>query len=73
MENIVREEISKTLNIDASSISKEDNLIAYGLHSLAIMQLVDSFSKISNKRLKYTEFITSPTIEGWTKIIQDKE
>ena len=70
MKNIVREEIGKALNIDVSSINDEDNLITFGLHSLTIMQLVNSFSKILNKPLKYNDFMSSPTINGWTRLIE---
>lgn len=70
MENIVREEIRKTLNIDMDGISNKDNLIEHGLHSLAIMQLVESLSTKLNKRFKYGDFAASPTIEKWVDIIQ---
>lgn len=67
---MIRDEISKTLNIYANDINGSDNLIEFGLHSLAIMQLVETFSKHTNERFKYTDFALSPTIDAWVQLTQ---
>ena len=64
-------EIHHVLQIDGIQIQPEDNLIEYGLHSLAIMQLVDKFEKKYNKALSYADFAMSPTVDDWQRLIQD--
>lgn len=43
-------DIHHVLQIDSIQIQPEDNLIEHGLHSLAIMQLVDHFEKNITRR-----------------------
>ncbi len=67
---MIRDAVSKILNVGADDIDGTDNLIAFGLHSLAIMQLVETFSQHMNKRFKYTDFALSPTINAWVALVQ---
>ncbi|MBP6861048.1 MAG: acyl carrier protein [Neisseriaceae bacterium] len=70
MEQMIREAVGQTLNVGADDIQDTDNLIEFGLHSLAIMQLVETFSQRLNKKFKYTDFALSPTIAGWVALLQ---
>lgn len=65
----ITQHIHTVLQLDSVNISPQDNLIEHGLHSLAIMQLVDVFEKKYQKPLSYTDFAMSPTVEDWVSII----
>lgn len=64
-------QIHHILQVDGIQIEPEDNLIEHGLHSLAIMQLVDHFEKKYNTSLSYADFAMSPTVQDWHQLIQD--
>ncbi|MBJ9986748.1 peptide synthetase [Acinetobacter sp. S40] len=64
-------QIHQVLQVDGIQIQPEDNLIEHGLHSLAIMQLVDHFEKKYNTSLSYADFAMSPTVQDWHQLIQD--
>lgn len=64
-------DIHHVLQIDGIQIQPEDNLIEHGLHSLAIMQLVDHFEKKYNTPLSYADFAMSPTVHDWQSLIQE--
>ncbi|EOT1954860.1 condensation domain-containing protein [Acinetobacter baumannii] len=64
-------DIHHVLQIDSIQIQPEDNLIEHGLHSLAIMQLVDHFEKKYNTALSYADFAMSPTVHDWQSLIQE--
>ena len=65
-------QIHHVLQVEGIQIEPEDNLIEHGLHSLAIMQLVDHFEKKYNTALSYADFAMSPTVQDWQGLIQDK-
>ena len=66
-------QIYQVLQVEDIKIEVQDNLIEHGLHSLAIMQLVDHFEKKYNKPLSYADFAMSPTVQDWHDLIQDVE
>lgn len=66
------ESIHQTLQIDCTEIQPQDNLIEYGLHSLAIMQLVDTFEKKYKTLLSYSDFAMTPTVADWVNLIAHK-
>ncbi|MFT4022053.1 MAG: phosphopantetheine-binding protein, partial [Acinetobacter sp.] len=65
----ITQHIHGVLQLDGVDISPQDNLIEHGLHSLAVMQLVDIFEKKYQKTLSYTDFAMSPTVADWASII----
>lgn len=67
----ITRQIHQVLQVEDVMIEAQDNLIEHGLHSLAIMQLVDHFEKKYNKPLSYADFAMSPTVQDWHDLIQD--
>lgn len=67
----ITRQIHHVLQVDGIQIEPEDNLIEHGLHSLAIMQLVDHFEKKYNTSLSYADFAMSPTVQDWHQLLQD--
>lgn len=65
--------IHQVLQVEDVHIQPQDNLIEHGLHSLAIMQLVDHFEKRYSKALSYADFAMSPTVQDWHDLIQANE
>lgn len=71
LEHQIGKHVQHVLDLPDSKISPQDNLIEYGLHSLAIMRLVDIFEKEYEAKLSYIDFAMAPSIEDWVKIIDD--
>lgn len=69
----ITEQIHHVLQAEGVDIAVQDNLIEHGLHSLAIMQLVDTFEKKYNKQLSYIDFAMSPTVEDWVGILNQTD
>ncbi|WP_169817558.1 phosphopantetheine-binding protein [Acinetobacter larvae] len=63
-------QLEAVLAVDIEQIEADDNLIAHGLDSLAIMQIVDVFEKKYKKPLQYVDFAMSPTLQDWQALIQ---
>lgn len=66
-------QIYHILQVDGNQIEPNDNLIEHGLHSLAIMQLVDHFENKYNTSLSYADFAMSPTVKDWHRLIQNTQ
>ena len=71
LQHEITADIHHVLQIDGIQIQPEDNLVEHGLHSLAIMQLVDHFEKKYNTALSYADFAMSPTVHDWQSLIQE--
>lgn len=65
----IMEQVRSTLQLDNETIPFDANLIEYGLHSLAIMQMVDFFMDKYSIELSYVDFAMSPTINEWCELI----
>ncbi|WP_269914337.1 phosphopantetheine-binding protein [Acinetobacter sp. HY1485] len=73
LEQEIKQSIQQVLELENTEILPKDNLIEYGLHSLAIMRLVDIFEKQYQKKLSYTDFAMAPSIEDWIKLIEPQQ
>lgn len=70
MEEIIRSYLKEILGLDTLTFHNDDNLIEFGLNSLALMFILEKLSTQTNKKLNYVDFVTNPTISNWTEIIQ---
>lgn len=70
MEEIIRSYLKEILELDTLTFHNDDNLIEFGLNSLALMFILEKLSTQTNKKLNYVDFVTNPTISNWTEIIQ---
>ncbi|KAA8734713.1 hypothetical protein F4V57_02815 [Acinetobacter qingfengensis] len=63
------EQVCDVLDLGNETLASDDNLIEFGLNSLSIMKLVDQFEQKYAKDLSYTDFVISPTIEDWVRLV----
>lgn len=62
----IRRELARVMPEDLNDISASTNLLEVGLHSLAIMRLVEPLSRLAETRLDYVDLARQPTLEAWT-------
>ena len=72
LELTIETQVKQTLNLLDEQIPHDANLIEYGLHSIAIMQLVDGFQLSFDRELNYVDFATMPTINEWAALLVNK-
>lgn len=70
LEITIAKQVKQTLNLVDQTIPPDASLIEFGLHSLAIMQLVDSFQQEFERELNYVDFASMPTIQGWASLLE---
>lgn len=69
LEVTITEQVKQTLKLNDQTIPPEASLIEFGLHSLAIMQLVDAFQEEYKLELNYVDFASMPTIRDWAELL----
>ena len=69
LEVTITEQVQQTLKLVNQTIPPDASLIEFGLHSLAIMQLVDSFQAEFEVELNYVDFASMPTIRDWVNLL----
>ncbi|MBE8612965.1 MULTISPECIES: phosphopantetheine-binding protein [Morganellaceae] len=70
MENVIRSYLNDLLELEEETLQDDDNLIEYGLNSLALMFILGKLSASTKKKLNYAEFVNDPTIKDWIDIIE---
>ncbi|KJZ13862.1 hypothetical protein TW85_11745 [Marinomonas sp. S3726] len=70
LETTIAEQVKHTLNLVDQTIPPDASLIEFGLHSLAIMQLVDAFQQEYDRELNYVDFASMPTIQDWVSLLR---
>lgn len=70
MEDIIRSYLKDLLELDTITLQDDDNLIEFGLNSLALMFILEKLSTQTKKKLNYVDFVNNPTIRDWVEIIQ---
>ncbi|OTQ41477.1 hypothetical protein B6D20_09280, partial [Gilliamella apicola] len=58
------------LELDTIALQDDDNLIEFGLNSLALMFILEKLSTLTKKKLNYVDFINNPTIRDWIEVIE---
>ncbi|CPR18896.1 phosphopantetheine-binding protein [Brenneria goodwinii] len=69
MENVIRSYLNDLLEMDTETLQDDNNLIEYGLNSLALMFILEKLSARTKKKLNYADFVNNPTIKDWVNII----
>lgn len=67
---VITEQVKNTLKLTDQAIPVDANLIEYGLHSLAVMQLVSHFQTEYEVELDYVDFVSTPTIQDWVSLLE---
>lgn len=70
MEDIIRSYLKELLELDTITLQDDNNLIEFGLNSLALMFILEKLSTQTKKKLNYVDFVNNPTIRDWVEIIQ---
>lgn len=70
LEVAITEQVKQTLKLADQDIPAEASLIEFGLHSLAIMQLVNGFQETYELELNYVDFASMPTIRDWVSLLE---
>lgn len=70
MEDIIRSYLKDLLELDTMTLQDDNNLIEFGLNSLALMFILEKLSTQTKKKLNYVDFVNNPTIRDWVEIIQ---
>ncbi|MET7398185.1 amino acid adenylation domain-containing protein [Dactylosporangium sp. NPDC005572] len=60
--------ISEELGIRPESIAADDNLMALGMHSLALMKLAGRLRKAGHQ-IHYSAMALHPTLDGWAELL----
>jgi aryl carrier-like protein len=50
--------------------SLDANLLELGLHSLAIMSLIEPLSELAGRRLDYAELARRPSLGAWVRLCE---
>ncbi|WP_448956193.1 phosphopantetheine-binding protein [Labrys neptuniae] len=70
IEDEIRRELAKVLDIAGEDVPAEANLIGFGLHSLAIMALVGPLSRLAGARLDYADLAGVPSLTAWSALVE---
>ncbi|OTQ31996.1 hypothetical protein B6D19_06890 [Gilliamella apicola] len=70
MKDIIRSYLKDLLELDTIALQDDDNLIEFGLNSLALMFILEKLSTLTKKKLNYVDFINNPTIRDWIEVIE---
>ncbi|EDU6367793.1 acyl carrier protein [Salmonella enterica] len=70
MEKVIRSYLNDLLELGGETLQDDNNLIEYGLNSLALMFILEKLSAHTKKKLNYAEFVNNPTIKNWIEIIE---
>ncbi len=66
----LKSELARVLDTVDEDISPDTNLIEIGLHSLAIMRLLEPLAQIAGARLDYADLARQPTLGAWQAHIE---
>lgn len=69
----IRRELARVLPEGADSVSAKANLFEVGLHSLAVLQLLEPLSKLAGARLDYSDLVQDPSLGAWVRLCQRKD
>ncbi|MFQ0992415.1 phosphopantetheine-binding protein [Gilliamella apicola] len=70
MKDIIRSYLKDLLELDTIALQDDDNLIEFGLNSLALMFILEKLSTLTKKKLNYVDFVNNPTIRDWIEVIE---
>ncbi|MEJ1174856.1 phosphopantetheine-binding protein [Agrobacterium sp. CMT1] len=62
--------LARVLEDEVRDIEPGDNLFGYGLHSLALMRLMQPLSQLAGARLAYDDLARRPTLAAWQALLE---
>ncbi|PPK62590.1 phosphopantetheine-binding protein [Actinokineospora auranticolor] len=65
----VRAQIAELLEIPASEIADDDNLLDHGLDSIRVMTLIETW-RDHGTELAFADLAETPTVTAWTTLLQ---
>lgn len=68
----IRRETAKILAIEVENVPEEINLIEIGLHSLALLRLIEPLSKLAGSRIDYADLAARPTVRDWSVLVASR-
>jgi bifunctional isochorismate lyase/aryl carrier protein len=60
----MRHEVAEQMGLEPPEVADDDNLIALGMESIAIMTLVNRWRRLGLD-VSFTELVEHPTFAGW--------
>jgi len=64
----IRTELSRVIDEPIGDCAVDENLVGRGLHSLAIMHLLEPLSRLAGKRLAYADLARNPSLRAWLRL-----
>ncbi|MER5371401.1 phosphopantetheine-binding protein [Streptomyces sp. NPDC002722] len=62
----IKDTVAQLIGIDADAIADDMNLIALGLKSMHIMQLVNGWRR-AGRRVSFKDLAADPTVANWSR------
>ena len=70
MQQQIRQLLAITPGLDDGAFADCANLIEHGLHSLAVLQLIEPLSMLAGGHIDYAELASNPTIDSWAQLVE---
>lgn len=64
----IRDAVARTVGVPAEAIADDTNLVAVGLKSLHMMQLINGWRRAGH-RVSLKDLATDPTVSGWARLL----
>lgn len=68
----IRRHVASVLDIEFEDVPEEIDLIEIGLHSLALLRLIEPLSKLAGARIDYADLARRPTVRDWGVLVADR-
>ena len=67
----LKNQVLALLDLPSDDLDADDNLIDYGLNSMQLMQLMESWTQ-GGIELHFVDLAETPTLNAWWKILQSR-
>ncbi|MDX3804313.1 phosphopantetheine-binding protein [Streptomyces sp. AK04-3B] len=64
----IRDAVAQTVGVSAEAIADDTNLVAVGLKSLHMMQLINGWRRAGH-RVSLKDLATDPTVGAWSRLL----
>ncbi|MFJ2899659.1 phosphopantetheine-binding protein [Streptomyces sp. NPDC087218] len=62
----IKDTVAQLIGVGADAIADDTNLVALGLKSMHIMQLVNGWRR-AGRRVSFKDLATDPTVASWSR------
>lgn len=66
----LKQELSRELKLDTEEIKEDDNLLLFGINSIAVMRLTSKWNKVYALFLSTAEFMKHCTLKDWYNLLE---